>query len=265
VAKRLLALYNLAGYVFLLAPIVVVMVWSFSDSTTLTFPPQGWSLRWFRYLAGRGEFIDAAVVSAQVAIGSSVGAVALGMLASLALVRQRVPGRSAIEALLMGPLVLPGIITGVALLQFFTIIGLLRSFERLLLAHLVICTPYAIKSISAGLYGIDPSLEEASRTLGAGPWRTFRRVLLPLLRQGLMAAFIFSFVTSFDNVVVSIYLIGADTVTLPVRILTYVEWQFDPSIAAISTIFIAVTTVLVIASERLTGGGGSAWAEPSGR
>ena len=263
-AKRLLALYNVAGYVFLLAPIVVVMVWSFSDSTTLTFPPRGWSLRWFRYLAGRDEFIDAAVVSAQVAIVSSAGAVALGMLASLALVRERVPGRAAIEALLMGPLVLPGIITGVALLQFFTIIGLLQSFERLLLAHLVICTPYAIKSISACLYGIDPSLEEASRTLGAGPWRTFRRVLLPLLRPGLFAAFIFSFVTSFDNVVVSIYLIGADTVTLPVRILTYVEWQFDPSIAAISTIFIAVTTVLVIVSERLAGSGG-AWAEPSGR
>jgi putative spermidine/putrescine transport system permease protein len=256
VVKRLLILYNVAGYAFLLAPIAVVVVWSFSDSATLAFPPEAWSLRWFRYLAGRDEFIDAAIVSAQVATLSSLGAVFLGILASLALVRTHVPGRTAIEALLMGPLVLPGIITGVALLQFFTIIGLLQSFERLLLGHLVICTPYAIKSISACLYGIDPSLEEASRTLGAGPWRTFRRILLPLLRPGLIAAFIFSFVTSFDNVVVSIYLIGADTVTLPVRILTYVEWQFDPSIAAISTIFIAVTTVLVVVSDRLGGGGG---------
>jgi putative spermidine/putrescine transport system permease protein len=216
-------------------------------------------LRWFRYLAGRDEFIDAAIVSAQVAALSSFGAVVLGMLASLALVRARVPGHTLIESLLMGPLVLPGIITGVALLQFFTIIGLLQSFERLLLGHLVIGTPYAIKSISACLYGIDPSLEEASRTLGASPWRTFRRILLPLLRPGLIAAFIFSFVTSFDNVVVSIYLIGADTVTLPVRILTYIEWQFDPSIAAISTIFIVVTTVLVVVSDRLAAGGG-AWA-----
>jgi putative spermidine/putrescine transport system permease protein len=262
VGKWLLVLYNVAGYVFLLAPIAVVVVWSFSDSATLAFPPEGWSLRWFRYLAGRDEFIDAAIVSAQVAALASFGAVVLGILASLALVRTRVPGRTVVEALLMGPLVLPGIITGVALLQFFTIIGLLQSFERLLLGHLVICTPYAIKSISACLYGIDSSLEEASRTLGASPWRTFRRILLPLLRPGLIAAFIFSFVTSFDNVVVSIYLIGADTVTLPVRILTYIEWQFDPSIAAISTIFIGVTTVLVIVSDRLAGGGG-AWAEPS--
>jgi putative spermidine/putrescine transport system permease protein len=261
VAKALLILYNVAGYGFLIAPIAVVVVWSFSDSAALAFPPAGWSLRWFRYLAGRGEFIDAAIVSAQVAALSSLGAVALGMLASLALVKERVPARPLIEALLMGPLVMPGIITGVALLQFFALVGLLQSFERLLLGHLVICTPYAIKSISACLYGIDPSLEEASRTLGASAWRTFRRILLPLLRPGLAAAFIFSFVTSFDNVVVSIYLIGADTVTLPVRILTYVEWQFDPSIAAISTIFVVFTTVLVIVSDRLAGGG--TWAETS--
>jgi putative spermidine/putrescine transport system permease protein len=98
-----------------------------------------------------------------------------------------------------------------------------------------------------------PPLEEASRTLGADGWRTFRRVLLPLLRPGIVAAFIFSFITSFDNVVVSIYLVGADTVTLPIRILTYLEWQFDPSIAAISTIFVLVSTAVVAMAEALTG------------
>ena len=263
-ARRLLAAYNVAGYLFLLAPIAIVVLWSFSDSAALAFPPRAGSLRWFRYLAGRDEFIDAAIISAEVATVASIGAVALGLLASLAIVRGRVAGASLVEALLMGPLVLPGIITGIALLQFFTAVGVVQSFERLVLGHLVICMPYAIKSISASLYGIDPALEEASRTLGASGWRTFRRVLLPLLRPGLVAAFIFSFVTSFDNVVVSVYLIGADTVTLPIRILTYVEWQFDPSIAAISTIFIVVTTVLVMVTEALTGSGGG-WATPSGR
>ena len=262
--KRLLAAYNVAGYLFLLAPIVVVVIWSFSDSPALTFPPRTWSLRWFRYLAGRDEFIDAALVSAQIAALASVGAVVLGMLAAWAIVRHRVPAVAVVEALLMGPLVLPGIITGIALLQFFTAIGVVQSFERLVLGHIVICTPYAIKSISASLYGIDPALEEASRTLGASRWRTFRRVVLPLLRPGLAAAAIFSFITSFDNVVVSVYLIGADTVTLPIRILTYVEWQFDPSIAAISTIFIIATTTLVIVIEALTGSG-SALATSRGR
>jgi putative spermidine/putrescine transport system permease protein len=141
-------------------------------------------------------------------------------------------------------------VTGVAFLQFVSLIGFRPSFWRLVLAHVVICTPYAIRSIGASLYGIDPALEEASQTLGAGPWRTFRRILLPLMMPGLTAAFVFAFITSFDNVVVSMFLISGDTVTLPVRILTYVEWQFDPSIAAISTILTAFTTALVIAVHR---------------
>jgi putative spermidine/putrescine transport system permease protein len=152
----------------------------------------------------------------------------------------------------MSPLVLPGIVTGIALLQYFTVTGLIRSFPRLVLAHLVICTPYAIRSLTASLHGIDPSIEEASRTLGANRVTTFLRVLLPLLRPGVVAALIFSFVTSFDNVVVSIFLIGADTVTLPLRILTYIEWQFDPSIAAISTVFVLVTTTVVVVTEKLS-------------
>ena len=228
-------------------------MFSFSDGASFAFPPQGFSLRWFRYLAGRDEFIAAAMVSVQVAALASLGAVVLGVLASLALVRERVRGKAIVEGVLMSPLVLPGIITGLALLQYFTATGLVRSFDRLVLGHLVICTPYAIRSVSACLYGIDPSLEEASRTLGASGWRTTRRVLLPLLGPGLAAAFLFSFVTSFDNVVVSIYLFGADTVTLPIRILTYLEWQFDPSIAAISTIVVVITTAVVVATEAVTG------------
>jgi putative spermidine/putrescine transport system permease protein len=141
----------------------------------------------------------------------------------------------------------------VALLQYFTAIGLVRSFPRLVIAHVMLCLPYALRSIGACLRGIDPSLEEASRTLGAGSWRTFRRILLPLLKPGVIAALIFSFVTSFDNVVVSIYLIGGDTVTLPIRIFTYLEWQFDPSIAAISTVLVVVTIAVVAGVEWVTG------------
>jgi putative spermidine/putrescine transport system permease protein len=256
--KRVLAAYNVLAYAFLLAPIVVVVVLSFTSGATLSFPPPGFSLRWVRYLAGRDEFITSAAISAQVALLASLAAVALGLPASIALIRGRFRAKAWIEHALMSPAILPGIITGVALLQYFTLIGLVRSFPRLVIAHVVICLPYAIRSISACLRGIDPSLEEASRTLGASPARTFRRVLLPLLRPGVAAALIFSFVTSFDNVVVSIYLIGGDTVTLPIRIFTYLEWQFDPSIAAISTIFIAVTIAVVVLVETVTGLSGRA-------
>lgn len=251
--NRALAVYNTAAYLFLMAPLLVIIALSFTSGSSLEFPPPGMSLRWFRYLAGRDEFIGAAWISAQVATLASLMAVMLAIPASLALIRGRLMFETAIEAVLMSPAILPGIVTGVALLQYFTMVGLVRSLPRLVLAHTVICLPYAIRSISACLRGIDPSLEEASRTLGAGPWRTFRRVLLPLLKPGVIAASIFSFVTSFDNVVVSIYLIGGDTVTLPIRIFTYLEWQFDPSIAAISTILVAISTIVILLVERITG------------
>jgi len=251
--SRALIAYNVVAYGFLLAPILVVIALSFTSGNTLTFPPPGVSLRWFRYLADRSEFISSALVGGQIAIIASVVAAALSIPASLALTRGQFRFKAAIEGLLMSPAILPGIITGVALLQYFTMIGLVRSFPRLVIAHVIICLPYAMRSMTACLRGIDPDLEEASRTLGASSWRTFRRVLLPLLRPGVIAALIFSFVTSFDNVVVSIYLVGGDTVTLPIRIFTYLEWQFDPSIAAISTIFVAVTTVVIVVVEWLTG------------
>jgi putative spermidine/putrescine transport system permease protein len=245
--------FNTLAYGFLLAPLVVVIALSFTSGNSLAFPPAGVSLRWFRYLAGRDEFITSALVGAQIAIIASAAAAALSIPASLALTRGRFRFKAAIEGVLMSPAILPGIITGVALLQYFTMLGLVRSFPRLVIAHVIICLPYALRSLMACLRGIDPDLEEASRTLGATSWRTFRRVLLPLLRPGIVAALIFSFVTSFDNVVVSIYLVGGDTVTLPIRIFTYLEWQFDPSIAAISTIFVAITTAVIMAVERLTG------------
>lgn len=255
VGRALLTTWNALSYGFLLAPIAVVLVFAFSDAATFTFPPEAYSLRWFRYLAGREEFVTSAAVSLQVAALAALGAVGLAVPASLVLVRQRFPGRAAIEATLMGPLLIPGIVLGIALLQYFTVIGLTQSFFRLALGHLVLCLPYAIRSISASLYGLDRTLEEAAWTMGASRGRAFRRVVMPLIRPGLASGFLFAFVTSFDNVVVSIYLIGADTVTLPIRILNWVEWQFDPSIAAISAVVLVVTAVIVLTAERLTGGG----------
>jgi putative spermidine/putrescine transport system permease protein len=245
-SKPLLAGYTTLVLAALVLPLAVLVLFSFSADSSFAFPPSGVSLRWFAYLAGRHELLAAALVSLEIALVASIAAVTLGVLASLALVRERVPGKALVEGVLMSPLTLPGIITGVAFLQFVSLIGFRSSFWRLVLAHVAICTPYAIRSVGASLYGLDPALEEASHVLGAGPWRTFRRILLPLMRPGITAAFIFAFITSFDNVVVSLFLISGETVTLPIRILTYVEWQFDPSIAAISTILTLFTTALVL-------------------
>jgi putative spermidine/putrescine transport system permease protein len=255
--RGLLVIWSALVYGFLLAPIAVILIFAFSDAPSFAFPPEAYSLRWFRYLAGRDEFLTALMMSLKIATLAAAGAVVIGLPAAIGLVRGRFPAHRAIEALLMGPLVLPGVVLGIALLQYFTALGISSSFSRLALGHLLLCLPYAIRSISASLYGLDPAFEEAAQTLGATRWRTFWRVLLPLLRPGITSGFLFAFITSFDNVVVSIFLIGADTVTLPIRILNWIEWQFDPSIAAISAIMLALTTGLVLLAERMTTGGRS--------
>ena len=164
----------------------------------------------------------------------------LGVLASLALVRERMPGKALIEGVLMSPLTLPGIITGVAFLQFVSLIGfsivILAARARARGDLHALCDPQHRREPLRHRSGAGGGVARPGR----GPWRTFRRILLPLMLPGITSAFIFAFITSFDNVVVSMFLISGETVTLPIRILTYVEWQFDPSVAAISTILVRV-------------------------
>jgi putative spermidine/putrescine transport system permease protein len=169
------------------------------------------------------------------------------------MVRYQFRGKAVLEALFLAPLVVPSLIIGVALLYFFSTIGFIDSFQRLVLAHLILTVPYTIRSISATLYGLDPSYEEASRVMGAGTLRTFRKVLLPMLRPGIVVAALFAFIVSFDNFNASIFLISGNTVTLPVRIFTYLGFQFDPSIAAISTVLLVATVVVLAIAERTIG------------
>ena len=149
-------------------------------------PAPGLSLRWFEYIAHRPEFVSGTINSLSWRSSRRVLALVLGILASLAMVRYRFRWQGALEALFLAPLVVPSLIIGVSLLYFFSTIGFMDSFQRLVLAHLILTVPYTIRSISATLYGLDPSYEEVSRVMGAGPWRTFREVLLPMLRPGIV-------------------------------------------------------------------------------
>ncbi len=251
--KGVLIVGNVFVYTVLLFPLLVVVAISFTSGAGVDFPPPGWSLRWFEYIAHRPEFISGAINSLILAIVSTLLALMLGIVASLAMVRYRFRFKGVIEALFLAPLVVPSLIIGVALLYFFSIIGFVDSLQRLVLAHLILTVPYTIRSISASLYGLDPSYEEASRVMGAGQWRTFREVLLPMMRPGLVVAALFAFIVSFDNFNLSVFLINGNTVTLPVRIFTYLGFQFDPSIAAISTVLLIATVGVLVIAERTVG------------
>lgn len=238
---------------FLMLPVVVIALASLSRTSYLTVPPRGLTLEWFTRVLADPEYVHAIVFSLLLALVAAAGSVAAGVAASYALLRRRVPGAAGIAALLNAPLVFPGVVIGVALLQFFALVRLNGTFVGLALAHMVITVPYVVRAVTASLQGTDPELEHAARVLGASGPMAFFTVTLPLIRPGVAAGALFSFIVSFDNVPVSIFLLGAGQMTLPVKIFTAIEYGVDPSIAAISTMLIVLTAIGLAVAERWIG------------
>ena len=252
-ARILLGAVNAAIYAFLLAPIVVVIVVSFGDAAYLQFPPRRLSLRWYTDLGEYPDFVRSFWLSLGLAAATTAVSGVVGTLGAFALVRHRFPGRDLLGALVMAPVALPGLVTGIALLQFFSLFRTEPSFWRLLLGHVVVTLPYVVRSVAAVLAGLDRSLEEAARGLGAGPFTVTRLVTLPLIKPGVIAGAVFAFILSFDNVVVSIFLTTPRLVPLPIQIYNYVESSAKPIIASISTLQIAAIVVMLLVAERLVG------------
>jgi putative spermidine/putrescine transport system permease protein len=238
---------------FLLLPVAVVALASLSRTSYLTVPPQGVTLRWFAAVLGDPEYVHAIGFSVALALVATAGSLVAGVAASYALLRRRVPGGAAVSALLNAPLVFPGVVVGVALLQFYALVRVNGTFAGLAAAHMVITVPYVVRAVMASLQGVDAEIEDAARVLGASGPVAFFTVTLPLIRPGIAAGALFSLIVSFDNVPVSIFLLGAGQMTLPVKIFAAIEYGVDPSIAAISTMLIAATGLGVAAAERWIG------------
>ena len=229
---------NLLILLYLVAPVIVVVATAFTTTAYPVFPPQGFTLQWFERFLGMPEFTEAIRRSALLAFSSTVVATVLGTFSALSLARYRFRGGEAISAFMLSPILFPTIVFGLALLVFYSRVGLSGSFAGLVIAHSVLTTPFVIRLVMASLAEFDPAVEEASRNLGAGWWRTFLQVTLPLIRPGVLAGAVFAFIISFDELVVTLFLAGPDMTTLPVRIYTYVEFSSDPTISAISTMLI---------------------------
>jgi putative spermidine/putrescine transport system permease protein len=249
----ILAAINGLIYVYLLAPILIVVPVSFSPSPFLVFPPRGFSLRWYANFFATRELTEALWLSVRLAVAVTAAATIIGGLTAFALVRHRVPGRETLNTLLMAPIVMPGVILGIGLLVFFSRTRLINTFSSLFLAHLVVTLPYVTRTLSATLQGLDRALEEAAASLGARPIAVLWTVILPLVKPGLMAGAVFAFITSFDELVVSLFLTGPRLSTLPVQIYNYIEFASDPTIAAISVVLVLLTVAVVILVERFVG------------
>lgn len=243
----------LATVVFLLAPLVVVIGGSFTTTDYVAFPPHGFTLRWYAALAKQADFIASFRDSAVLAAVTALVATPLGTLAALALHRHVGRGQAALRGFLLSPLILPTIVTAVALLQFYQRTGLDNIFLGLLAGHVLVVTPYVLRSVTAGLGGLDPAMLEAAQSLGAGEARILLRVLLPNIAPALLASVIFTFIMSFDETTLSLFLSGPDFMPLPVRIYNYIEFAIDPMVAAVSAVLIVFAYLLVLLLEKLVG------------
>ena len=230
---------------FLLLPIAVIVALSFGSSRYLQFPPAAWTTKWYAQVFADPDWLGAFLTSLEIAVVVAIVATLIGLMASFALTRGRFAGREALRGLLLTPMVMPVVILAVALYAFFLRIHLNGTFVGFVMAHVVVALPFAIISICNALERFDKSIEDAAVLCGASPLEAKLRVTLPAIRDGLFGAVIFSFLASWDEVVIAIFMASPDLQTLPVRIFSTLRQDLSPVIAAVSTLLVALTVVLM--------------------
>jgi len=241
---------------YILTPLVFVTWLSFFRQEIPSFPPEGYSLRWFAAIPGNDRFVSGFLLSLQLAVIATGIGICLGLPAALCLARFRFRGREALNSLLLLPLVVPGIVLGIALYVFHveaeiaTALPIVGSLGGLIAGHVLIVIPWTVRLVTASLAGLDRSIEEAAQSLGADRLTTFRRVTLPAIRPGVVAAALFGFVSSFGNLEMSLFLVGPGRTTLPIAIIQYLEWKIDPTIAAVSVLQILLIAAAMLMTDR---------------
>jgi putative spermidine/putrescine transport system permease protein len=238
---------------FIVAPILVVVAVSFSSATFIAFPIESLSLRWYNRIFEYRPFIDSLIVSLHLAVASAVLGALVSVPAALAIARSETPGATALAAFLLAPLSIPAIVLGFGLLYFLSALALGVSFTSLLIAHTIIAVPYISRTVLSVYRGLGPDLEESAAVLGANQWQVFRHVTLPLIRPGIFAGGLFALLISLDNLPISFFFGSSATNTLPVVMLSYLQNQFDPSIAAISTVQMLIAIAVLVVVDRVYG------------
>lgn len=234
---------------FMLGPLIVVIGVSFTPQGFLEFPPSGISLRWFRAILENQDFIQAFWVSIYLGLASATLSALIAVPAALAIGRHRFVGREPLVGLFMSPLMVPTIVLGIAFLRFLSQLGINGTFFGLVVCHAVIITPFVLRLTLASVTGLDRRSEWAAVSLGASRFTTFRRVVLPSIMPGVVGGWVLAFITSFDELTVTIFIVSPSTTTLPVRLFSHITQTTDPLVASISTMIILFTVVLLLVIE----------------
>lgn len=247
----LLRAFAVAVLVYLLLPILVIVPLSFSASSFLSYPMPGWSLHWYDNLFTSAEWGRATKNSFIVAPAATVIATVLGTLTAVGLARVQFPGKGLLMSVLIAPMVVPIVVVGVASYLFFAQIGLSDSYTGLILVHAALGAPFVVTTVLATLQGFNHNLVRASLSLGASPLQTFFLVTLPVIAPGVISGALFAFVTSFDEVVVALFLASPEQRTLPKQMFSGIREQISPTITAAATVLIVFSTLLLIGAEML--------------
>jgi putative spermidine/putrescine transport system permease protein len=256
--RPLMTAFSCVVLALLVLPTLIVIPMSFNDADFLSFPPDGYSLRWYHSYFSDPSWLSATWLSVRTAVFAAIAATVLGTLASYALFRHDFGGRKLIVAALMSPLIIPAIVLGIGLYDLFVRWSLIGSPLGIVLAHTVVAVPYVLVTVSASLSKFDPALERASSSLGAGGFTTFFRITLPLIAPGVVSGALFAFIHSFDEVVVTLFVSGYVTRTLPLKMWENIRHEVDPTIAAISALLLLLLVVwLFVSQARLAAQGGS--------
>lgn len=238
-------------YVFLLAPLVVTVPMAFGPTNALAFPPESYSLDLFRIFFSSPAWLDPLSESIKVALGSTTLAMFAGVPAGYWFARHDFLGKGLVGGIVMSPLVVPTIVTALGLYFYFSYLKISATTLSLVLGHVMVTLPYVVLMIVAGVNKLDRNLEFGAELMGAGPIRMFLTVVVPQLIPSVVSAALFAFLLSFDEVVISWFLAGSSTVTLPVRMFSALEWEVSPVIAAVSTLLMAVSLLVCIVAIAL--------------
>lgn len=238
---------------FMLAPLVVTLAVSLSSSSVFTLPAPEWTLRWYERIPRLENFWSALWLSLQIALYSTLISLVLGTLCAIAIERGTFPGRESLSTFMVSPLMMPGLVVGVAMVQMMREFGLRDAVVALLIGHVVITLPYVVRNVVASLSLFDFGLIDAARTLGCSYPRAIVKVMVPALAPAFLTSGLFAFLASMDNYPISIFLVDARNITLPIQILRYLEETPDPTIAAISSGLILMTIIILLVADRLVG------------
>ncbi|AUQ52455.1 spermidine/putrescine transport system permease protein PotC (plasmid) [Phaeobacter inhibens] len=258
-AERLAVLATYAASIlilgFLVLPIVTIIPLSFTHDSILSYPVERWSLRWYKVLWENPIWGEVLKNSLVIAVASTIVATALGTLASIGLTRRHCPAPGLLTAFLLTPMIVPVIITGVASYFFYTKLGLTNSFTGMILAHSILGTPFVVITVTATLQGFDQNQRRAAYSLGARPWFAFTTVIMPQIAPGILSGALFAFITSFDEVIVALFIAGTEQYTLPRQMFSGIRENLDPTIAAVATVMITVSIVILALAQYATARG----------